>query len=104
MIDEKKLIEEIKEKLYPERFGERCNVLDVINAFLQVIDEQPEVDGWIPCNKDNLPEEDVLCCGRYGERFVGRLEFIGKRFDADSNDIYLHDVIAWQPLPEIFKG
>ena len=43
MIDEKKLIEEIREKIIPEKFGERCNALDVIYAVLQVIEEQPKV-------------------------------------------------------------
>ena len=52
MIDEKKLIEDLKAKIYPERFGERCNAMDVISGVLQVIFEQPKID-WIPC-------EDVL--------------------------------------------
>lgn len=61
MIDEKKLIAEIREKIYPEKFGERCNSLDVIYAILQLIDEQPKVNEWIPCS-ENLPDpyESVL--------------------------------------------
>ena len=42
MIDEKKLIAEIREKIRPESFGEQCNSLDVIYAMLQLIDEQPK--------------------------------------------------------------
>lgn len=55
MIDEKKLIAEIREKIIPEKFGERCNALDVIYAVLRVIDEQPKVAEWIPC-WERLPE------------------------------------------------
>lgn len=57
MIDEKKLIAEIREKIYPEKFGERCNSLDVIYAILQLIDEQPKVNEWIPCS-ERLPDEE----------------------------------------------
>ena len=56
MIDEKKLIAEIREKIRPESFGEQCNSLDVIYAMLQLIDEQPKVGEWIPCS-ERLPEE-----------------------------------------------
>ena len=55
MIDEKKLIAEIREKIIPEKFGERCNALDVIYAVLRVIDEQPKVGEWIPV-EERLPE------------------------------------------------
>lgn len=55
MIDEKKLIAEIREKIRPESFGEQCNSLDVIYAMLQLIDEQPKVGEWIPCS-ERLPE------------------------------------------------
>lgn len=56
MIDEKKLIAEIREKIRPESFGEQCNSLDVIYAMLQLIDEQPKVGEWIPCS-EWMPEE-----------------------------------------------
>ena len=57
MIDEKKLIEDLKEKIYPERFGERCNAMDVINGVLQVISEQPKTD-WIPFEQREADEEE----------------------------------------------
>lgn len=41
LISRSTLLEELKEKVYPEKFGERCNALDVIYAVLQVINEQP---------------------------------------------------------------
>lgn len=55
MIDEKRLAKEIRDKIPPEKFGERCNTLDVIYGVLQVIDEQPKVGEWIPCS-ERLPE------------------------------------------------
>ncbi len=41
LISRKALLKQIKEKIYPEKFGIRVNALDVIGAFLQVIDEMP---------------------------------------------------------------
>lgn len=41
LISRKALLEQIKKKIYPEKFGVKVNVLDVIGAFLQVIDEMP---------------------------------------------------------------
>lgn len=32
LISRSRLIETLKEKAYPERFGERCNALDIIYA------------------------------------------------------------------------
>lgn len=41
LISKGTLLEELKEKIYLEKFGERCNPLDVVYAVLQVIEEQP---------------------------------------------------------------
>lgn len=50
MIDKDILIEEIKDKLYPERFGENCNALDIIDAFMQLVNKQSQTDSFsIPC-------------------------------------------------------
>lgn len=57
MIDEKKLIAEIREKIRPESFGEQCNSLDVIYAMLQLIDEQPKVG-----RVDTMFGVDVMQC------------------------------------------
>lgn len=108
MIDEKKLIEDIKEKLYPEKFGERCNALDVINAFMQVIDEQPKIGEWIPCS-ERMPEPkiEIMVTLRDCSKYV----FSGYRtepteetescFYVDGHGFKTIDnVLAWQTLPE----
>lgn len=105
MIDEKKLIAEIREKIYPEKFGERCNSLDVIYAILQLIDEQPKVNEWIPCS-ENLPDpyESVLVTAKMegdshsltyqGARTGCAFELSGVK----NPEEYI--VTAWQPEPE----
>lgn len=109
MIDEKKLIREMREKIRPERFGERCNPLDVIYGMLQLIDEQPKVGEWIPCS-ERLPDfyESVLVTAKTAEDNVS-LVYQGARcrdgFElsgvANSTD---YTVTAWQLEPEPWKG
>lgn len=104
MIDEKKLIAEIREKIRPESFGEQCNSLDVIYAMLQLIDEQPKVGEWIPCS-ERLPEEvrAVEVTMYDGSRAIGHYY---KRLEAwfDSINDGAIDVIAWKEPSEPWEG
>ena len=114
MIDEKKLIEDLKEKIAPERFGERCNAMDVINGVLQVISEQPKTD-WIPC-EERLPSES-------GTYLVTDKVFNGESISYKTDTAYFNGeiwhsdfegtcngrtdigrrVIAWSNLPQPYK-
>lgn len=66
----------------------------------------PSNDGWIPV-EEKLPEEktEVLCCFENGT--VQSLwqnwknDGLGDYFD---DDLIPTEVIAWQPLPEPYKG
>lgn len=102
MIDEKKLIAEIREKIRPESFGEQCNSLDVIYAMLQLIDEQPKVGEWIPCS-ERLPEDemDVELTYRGGMRGVGF--YMGGYWHSTVTGMAI-DVIAWKEPSEPWKG
>ena len=73
MIDEKKLIEDLKAKIYPEKFGERCNAMDVISGVLQVISEQPKTD-WIPC-EERLPSESKEYLVTHKEIIDGKIRY-----------------------------
>ena len=102
MIDEKKLIAEIREKIYPERYGERCNPLDVIYGILQVINEQPKVGEWIPCS-ERLPEDelDAEITYRGGMRGVGF--YMGGYWRSTATGMAI-DVIAWKEPSEPWEG
>lgn len=108
MIDEKKLIAEIREKIIPEKFGERCNALDVIYAVLRVIDEQPKVGEWIPCLKwmpcnARLPKygEDVEVTTKDGDRLIGH--YAGGCWYDSIDGNYIR-VAAWKEPSEPWKG
>ena len=119
MIDEKKLIAEIREKIRPESFGEQCNSLDVIYAMLQLIDKQPKVGEWISID-DRLPTlgtwnivtiKNHLMGGkkelRYPVTYMEKIYDVGYGFYKNGVDILLpehSEITAWQPLPEPWGG
>lgn len=106
MIDEKKLIEEIKyllfnsEMLSPRWFA--------INEMLEIIKRQPKVGEWIPCS-ERLPEtDDVVLITVFNidnnKLFVTPAVY-QHPFFCTWNTLAPEDkVIAWQPLPEPWKG
>lgn len=106
MIDEKKLIEEIKyllfnsEMLSPRWFA--------INEMLEIIKRQPEVGEWIPCS-ERLPEtDDVVLITVFNidnnKLFVTPAVY-QHPFFCTWNTLAPEDkVIAWQPLPEPWEG
>lgn len=101
MIDEKKLIEDLKAKIYPERFGERCNAMDVISGVLQVISEQPKTD-WIPC-EERLPENNTNVIACFSSGTVTELTYLGNGFFQGIYEYNTKVIVAWQPLPQPYK-
>lgn len=122
MIDEKKLKKELREKICPEKIGERCNSLDVIYAILQLIDEQPKVNEWIPCS-ERLPDEEARqyilnnldgigylypCLLTYRSQNTEKVHVVRFYYDIDMQCFVNHGekmcekarCIAWKPLPE----
>ena len=115
MIDEKKLIERIKQELTDGMFT---------HEIIEAIEEQPKIGGWIPCS-ERLPEEhDSMFV-----KFKGTEKWDSEMFEKISDDVNvtvefengkrktetLHTVdgkwnggqrgvkfkvVAWQPLPE----
>lgn len=102
MIDEKKLIEEIKyllfnsEMLSPRWFA--------INEMLEIIKRQPEVGEWIPCS-ERLPEEArAIEVTMYdGSRAIGHFyKSLEAWFDSINGGAI--DVIAWKEPSEPWEG
>lgn len=100
MIDEKKLIEEIKyllfnsEMLSPRWFA--------INEMLEIIKRQPEVGEWIPCS-ERLPKtsQDLEVTCKNGGRFVAY--YTGKNwYHCITNAVV--DIIAWKEPSEPWEG
>lgn len=105
MIDEKKLIEDLKEYKIDNISINGKNIIDIIN-------EQPKTD-WIPC-EERLPELDEgtesfkqsKCCLVALEWWDGEItEEVGwyNQSGVWNQDSKNCKVIAWQPLPAPYK-
>lgn len=133
MIDEKKLIKELKE--YIDKYKEIdaqgmhslkwCAMIEALN----LVECQPKVGEWIPCS-ERLPEEheeqkpiidpvtlaeidvryytasdlvQVTVEGGTGRRFVCNDCTVNGRWSNFKEDLGF-EVLAWQPLPEPWEG
>ena len=118
MIDEKKLIKELSKNSVFEKItnAEGKNVFEII-------EEQPQVGGWIPVS-ERLPEEEGRYLCAYGKNLMCVYSFSNDLFSVDDYDFakykfkkqkgfYAYDsewgywevdfIKAWQPLPEPYK-
>lgn len=101
MIDEKKLIDELKQSgmIADNEYG---------NAMLDMINSQPKIGGWIPCS-ERLPEEngEYICTQeiyslsnrKLSGKSVKPVRFYNGQWRRAEN----LKVIAWQPLPEPYS-
>lgn len=118
MIDEKKLIEDLKNYCGKQPYLVSENIWEIINS-------QPKIGSWIPCS-ERLPQESGYYLVTYHEwsngeflpkfddTYVERLhyqkseQFTGWNFpkcvDKRAEDDMNREVLAWQPLPEAYHG
>lgn len=84
---------------------------DIIREYIDKDINVPSNDVWIPV-EDGLPEVaeelDDDCCQEFNVTIEGATESTTLKYSADGTwfDEYgnCYDVIAWQPLPEPYKG
>ena len=108
MIDEKKLIKELSKNSVFEKITNAEGKND-----FEIIETQPQVGGWIPAT-ERLPDNGygvlVTVNGKHDNiTFVNALEIAEYRnTEGWIIEGYLDwldpNVIAWQPLPEPYKG
>lgn len=120
MIDEKKLIEEFREKVkgydkdcgYWSKRGEHGNELlcagkcsGIVQA-IKIAENQPKVGEWIPCS-ERLPDESGTYIVNAIENNIIHVTFAKwmkrmKKWELTGSRSYWK-VIAWQPLPEPYQ-
>lgn len=115
MIDEKKLIEDLKEYAH---LSEGDSV-DTIKVAIKIVEEQPKAGEWIPCS-ERLPELHRVDMESEGEYYMISDSVIitdGERvsiseYEIDDGDCRgwlahdfeeIEDVIAWMPIPEPYR-
>ena len=94
-----------------------CEAYDLVKhncpKFCKVIKETVEElaeeynNGWIPCS-NKLPDKygEYLCCDKYGEYIIGypTARVSSDDYYVETEHEIMNNCIAWQPLPEAYKG
>lgn len=111
MIDEKKLIEDIKNLIDSEELAGH-SPSSVLHSVCEKVWEQPKVGEWIPVS-ERLPDVDeyiLVSFENFSVPMIGRYtvdDDDGGTFRVgDEDDSFVqHDlyVNAWQPLPEPYR-
>lgn len=62
-------------------------------------------NGWIPVDKDNIPDHEVLACNEDGCELIGYIDIVGYGFFCEEGEsgICMYDVVAWMEKPEPYK-
>lgn len=117
MIDEKKLIEVINNKIERLSSGKQSrtdeDVAIGLKIVLALIDDQEKIGEWVSCS-ERLPEEPYGCLVTVidsnpvtGEDFENLLPcfagFDGEQWNDGDGEEIPFDVIAWMKLPEPYK-
>lgn len=102
MIDEKELIKELDvwwETLDPRTDSTIC---DVIESVKEKIDNAEKVGEWIPAG-ERLPDPDTYVLVTYKDFDDSAIGV--DRYDQDIHDwlCFEEGVIAWQPLPDLYR-
>ena len=102
MIDEKKLISHIENQY--RQWGEEYTAEQILGD----IEDFPKVGEWIPCS-EKLPKEHEIVLVAYLEYYkqLFNLAYISEcgtwHWYFNGTNVR-NEIIAWQPLPEPFKG
>ena len=111
MIDEKKLIDKLKDWIRTDYFEDWSARNFILNDIIAEINKMPKVGEWIPVS-ERLPDADeyilvsfenfsVPMIGRYAVDDDGGTFRVG-----DKDDSFVQHVLyvnAWQPLPEPYR-
>lgn len=103
MIDEKRLVNEIKNWIKTDRF-EDYSAGYILSDVIEEINNMPKVSEWIPVS-EKLPESDddvIVTCKscRTGKKFTST-DY--RNCKTGEWSYFGGDVIAWQPLPEPYR-
>ena len=96
-----KILEEIKAH---RNFASECGNFNVASAFelcVEIIRKYMN-DGWIPVDKNNVPDHEVLACDKYENELIGYLRYDedAEEFVCEGEGCVMFHVRAWMEKPE----
>jgi len=109
-------IESLSAKLQAKEYCDGCPGADIIEIpcteeckrrhFKAENMQRPAEDcggGWIECDKDNLPDKEVLCCDQCGEMILGYVsedKTSDTGFCAENDNVYMYNCVKWMERPK----
>ncbi len=104
-----KILEEIDETI--ERYGENPYIDEKVTDLCYGLNIAKDIirkhmnDGWIPVDKNNVPDHEILACDRYKNELIGYLSYNAdsEEFVCESDECIMYQVIAWMEKPEPYR-
>ena len=95
-----KILEEIGSKIAESMGKKREGLLEAENIIRKHMN-----DGWIPVDKNNVPDHEILACDRYKNELIGYLSYNAdsEEFVCESDECIMYQVIAWMEKPEPYR-
>lgn len=103
MIDEKGLVNEIKNWIKTDHFGD-FSAGYILNDVIEEINKTPKIGEWIPVS-EKLPDVDIEVLVSCKVR-ITKYSYIDIDYRSKKNGKWTYfgeDVIAWQPLLEPYR-
>ena len=104
MIDEKKLIDKLKDWIRTDYFEDWSARNFILNDIIAEINKMPKVGEWISVS-ERLPDVDIEVLVSCKAR-IAKYSYIDIDYRSKKNGKWAYlgeDVIAWQPLPEPYR-
>lgn len=85
--------------------NEAADTIEALSAKLADMERSAEDcgGGWIKCDKDNLPDKEVLCCDQCGEMILGYVsedEESRTGFCAENDNVCMYNCVKWMEKPK----
>lgn len=86
--------------------NQAADAIESLSAKLQEANMEKsagDCGGWIPCNVENLPDKEVLCCDNHGEMILGYVfedETSDTGFSAESDHEHMYGCVKWMEKPK----
>lgn len=83
------------------RYEELVRCKEIIRSHMG----EMENGGWIPVEDKQVPEKEVIAQNVYDEMMIGYVYYSEEMgwYECVSDDVYLTNVVAWQPRPKSYK-
>ena len=91
--------------VYRYGYGKSLEAYQQGKLFVTDIIRKHMNDDWIPVDKNNVPDHEILACDRYKNELIGYLSYNAdsEEFVCESDECIMYQVIAWMEKPEPYR-